>query len=152
MMTEQMKFIESQVKNTENEIKRVMDGLHSPITTIPGIGKVMGAVILGELGDISSFDNPSKIVAYASIDASVSQSGESASLNNKMSKRVSPYLRKALYQTATVAAFNDAKLSAFYQKKIAESKHHKTAIGAVERKLCYIIFAIPKDNRPYIER
>lgn len=152
MMIEQMKFIESQVKDTENEIKRVMDDLHSPITTIPGIGKVTGAVILGELGDISRFDNPSKIVAYAGIDASVSQSGESASLNNKMSKRGSPYLRKALYQAATVAAFNDTELSAFYQKKIAEGKHHKTAIGAVERKLCYIIFAILKDNRSYIKR
>lgn len=151
MMIEQMKFIESQVKDTENEIKRVMDDLNSPITTIPGIGKVTGAVILGELGDVSRFDSPSKIVAYAGIDASVSQSGESASLNNKMSKRGSPYLRKALYQAATVAAFNDTELSAFYQKKIAEGKHHKTAIGAVERKLCYIIFAILKDNRPYIK-
>ncbi len=152
MMIEQMKFIESQVKDTENEIKRVMDDLDSPITTIPGIGKITGAVILGELGDISRFDSPSKIVAYAGIDASVSQSGEFASTNNRMSKRGSPYLRKALFQAATVAAFNDTELSAFYKKKIAEGKHHKTAIGAVERKLCYIIFAILKDNRPYIKR
>ncbi len=152
MMIEQMKFIESQVKDTENEIKRVMDDLDSPITTIPGIGKITGAVILGELGDISRFDHPSKIVAYAGIDASVSQSGEFASTNNRMSKRGSPYLRKALFQAATVAAFNDAELSEFYKKKIAEGKHHKTAIGAVERKLCYIIFAILKDNRPYIKR
>lgn len=35
MMIEQMKFIESQIKDTENEIKRVMDDLNSPITTIP---------------------------------------------------------------------------------------------------------------------
>ena len=152
MMIEQMKFIESQVKDTENEIKRVMDDLNSPITSIPGIGKITGAVILGELGDISRFDHPSKIVAYAGIDASVSQSGEYASTNNRMSKRGSPYLRKALFQAATVAAFNDTELSAFYKKKIAEGKHHKTAIGAVERKLCYIIFAILKDNRPYIKR
>ncbi len=151
MMIEQMKFIESQVKDTENEIKRVMDDLNSPITSIPGIGKITGAVILGELGDISRFDHPSKIVAYAGIDASVSQSGEFASTNNRMSKRGSPYLRKALFQAATVAAFNDAELSEFYKKKIDEGKHHKTAIGAVERKLCYIIFAILKENRPYIK-
>ena len=151
MMIEQMKFIESQVKDTENEIKRVMDDLNSPITSIPGIGKITGAVILGELSDISRFDSPSKIVAYAGIDASVSQSGEFASTNNRMSKRGSPYLRKALFQAATVAAFNDTELSVFYKKKIAEGKHHKTAIGAVERKLCYIIFAILKENRPYIK-
>ena len=71
-----MKFIEAQVKDTEKEIGRIMDELQSPITTIPGIGTVTGAVILGELGDINRFDDPSKIVAYAGIDASVSQSGE----------------------------------------------------------------------------
>lgn len=152
MMLEQMKFIEAQVKDTEKEIGRIMDELQSPITTIPGIGTVNGAVILGELGDINRFDNPAKIVAYAGIDASVSQSGEFEAINNRMSKRGSPYLRKALYQAAFVAAFNDADLSSFYQKKIAEGKHHKTVIGAVERKLCYIIYAILKNNRPYISR
>ena len=34
-------------------------------TSIPGIGHVLGAVIISEFGDISRFDKPSKLVAYA---------------------------------------------------------------------------------------
>lgn len=151
-LLEQMKFIEQQVKDTEREIAALMDSIQSPITTITGIGPVLGAVILGEIGDISRFESPSKLVAYAGIDASVSQSGEFSSSNNRMSKRGSPYLRRALFQAALIAAFHDPDLMAFYQKKKAEGKHHATCVGAVSRKLCYIIFAILKENRPYVKR
>jgi len=149
LLIDQMTFIESQVKDTENEIKQILNALNSPITSIPGIGVVLGATILSEIGDINKFDDPSKLVAYAGIDASVSQSGQYESTHNVMSKRGSPYLRRALYQAALVASNKDPVLIAFYQKKMSEGKHHKTCIGAVSRKLCYIIYAVLKANRPY---
>lgn len=54
-MIEQLKFIESQIKETEREIKHIMDTLNSVILTIPGIGPINGATILGEIGDIQNF-------------------------------------------------------------------------------------------------
>ena len=150
LLIEQIRFIEAQVSDVEAEIKTVLDKLNSPITTIPGIGDVNAAVILGEIGDISRFSNASKLAAYAGIDASVSQSGDFQASNNRMSKRGSPYLRKALFQAALIAAFHDPVFSAFYQKKRSEGKHHLTAVGAVSRKLCNTIFAVLKNNTPYI--
>jgi len=155
MLIEQIKYIESQVADTESEIGRIMSGLASPITSIPGIGKTTGAVILAEIGDIGRFDSPAKLVAFAGIDATVRQSGEFEGTANHMSKRGSPYLRRALYQSALVAATGrnpDPVLNAFYKKKLAEGKHHSTCIGAVSRKLCYIIYTILKENRPYVVR
>lgn len=149
LLIEQITFIEAQVSDVEAEINVILDKINSPITTIPGIGSVTAAVILGEIGDISRFSNASKLAAYAGIDASVSQSGEYQSANNKMSKRGSPYLRKALFNAALIAAFHDPVFSAFYQKKRSEGKHHLTAIGAVARKLCNTIFAVLKYNTPY---
>lgn len=148
-LVEQIKLMENQVKEIESETEKIMKKMNSHITTIPGIGPVTGATILGEIGDISRFSNPAKLAAYAGIDVTVSQSGESCSTRNKMSKRGSPYLRKALFQAALVAAFHDPTFSAFYQKKCAEGKHHLTAIGAVARKLVNIIHAILKNNIPY---
>lgn len=149
LLIEQITFIEAQVADVEAEINVILDKINSPITTIPGIGSVTAAVILGEIGDISRFSNASKLAAYAGIDASVSQSGEYQSSSNKMSKRGSPYLRKALFNAALIAAFHDPVFSAFYQKKRSEGKHHLTAIGAVARKLCNTIFAVLKYNTPY---
>lgn len=149
LLLEQIKFIEAQVADVEAEIRLLLEKINSPITTIPGIGPVNGATILGEIGDISRFSTPAKLVAYAGIDASVSQSGMYQSTNNKMSKRGSPYLRNALFQAALVASNCDPTFKAFYQKKRMEGKHHLTAVGAVARKLCYTIHAILKNNCPY---
>jgi len=152
MLIEQIKYIESQVKDTEAEICAVMDKLNSPITTVPGVGKRLGAVILGEIGDIGRFDHASKLVAFAGIDSTVNQSGEFEASNSHVSKRGSPYLRRALYQAALVAAVGkkpDPVLSAFYRKKLSEGKHHGTCVIAVARKLCYIIYSVLKENRPF---
>jgi len=149
LLIQQIQFIEAQVADVEQEISVILKKLNSPILTIPGIGPVNGACILGEIGDISRFSNAAKLAAYAGIDATVSQSGEFQTTNNRMSKRGSPYLRKALFQAALVAAFHDPVFSAFYQKKRTEGKHHLTAIGAVARKLCNVMFAVLKNNRPY---
>ena len=151
-LIEQISFIEKQVKETETEIAGIMEKLDSPITTITGIGNVTGAAIISEIGDISKFDSPRKLVAFAGLDATVTQSGEFEAAHNVMSKRGSPYLRKAIFQAALVAAFKDLVLSAYYQKKRAEGKHHLTCIGAVARKMCNIIYAVVKNNQSYVPK
>ena len=151
-LIEQISFIENQVKETESEISNIMRKLDSPITTITGIGNVTGAAIISEIGDISKFDNPRKLVAFAGLDATVTQSGEFEASHNVMSKRGSPYLRKAIFQAALIASFHDPVLSVYYQKKKAEGKHHLTCVGAVARKMCNIIYAVLKNYQPYVPK
>jgi transposase len=97
LLIEQIRFIEAQVSDVETEIESILGKLNSPITTIPGIGAVTGATILSEIGDINRFSNPSKLVAFSGIDASVVQSGENSG-TYKMSKRGSPYISQGSYQ------------------------------------------------------
>jgi transposase len=149
LLIEQINFIEQQVIDVESQMFELLEKINSPITTIPGVGDVTAATILGEIGDINRFSNASKLVAYAVIDASVSQSGEYESTNNRMSKRGSPYLRKALFRAAFIASNHDPVFKAYYQKKRREGKHHNVAVGAVARKLCHTIYAVLKNNVPY---
>lgn len=149
MLIEQISFIQNQVLDVEKEIEILLKKLNSPITIIPGIGSVNAATILGEIGDIKRFSNPSKLVAYAGLDASISQSGEFECTSNHMTKRGSPYLRRALFQSALRAEFYDPVFSDYYHKKISEGKHHLVATNAVARKLCHTIFAVLTKNEPY---
>ena len=151
-LLEQINFIEDQIEQLDTEISAYMSKTNSFITTIPGIGPVLGAVILSEVGEISRFEDGKKLVAYAGIDASVSQSGNFEGTHMHMSKRGSPYLRRALHTAAVVAAFHDPELSAYYQRLRQRGKHHEVAIGAIARKLCYIIFGVLSENRPYEHR
>lgn len=148
MLIEQISFIETQVESIEEEISTIMTKLNSPITTIPGIGPVIGTTILGELGDISRFSNASKIVAYAGLDSVVSQSGNYEAKSMSISKRGSSYLRKVLFQAALIAEFCDPVFQ-IITRKIAQGKYHLVATNAVARKLCYTIFAVLTKNEAY---
>lgn len=68
--------LDAEIEEIETEIQAMMDELHSPITTIPGIGCRMGAMILAEVGDFSRFESPDKLLAYAGLSPSTYQSGQ----------------------------------------------------------------------------
>ena len=51
----QIELIESQLTELETVIEAAVDELDSVIMTVPGIGKLNGAMILGEIGDIKRF-------------------------------------------------------------------------------------------------
>ncbi|GHV31236.1 IS110 family transposase [Clostridia bacterium] len=148
-LLEQITFLENQIKELEEQIALLLKQIGSYITTIPGIGDTLGAIILSEIGDITRFDAPGKLVAFAGLDVKINQSGEFTGTNGKISKRGSPYLRRAIWLAASRAAFCDPILSKYYQSLKARGKHHMTAIGAISRKLCNIIFTILRENRPY---
>ena len=86
---------------------------------------------------------------YSRLSRFQTQLGEYEATINRMSKRGSPYLRKALFQSALRAEFCDPVFSAYYKKKITEDKHHLVATNAVARKLCHTIFAVLTKNEPY---
>ena len=151
-MVEQLEFVEGQITLWDQQIEAYMAKLDSPVTTIPGVGPVYGAVILSELGDIHRFPSAKQIVSYAGIDAQVHESGEFKGDQTHMSKRGSPYLRRAIWGAAFVASWADPQLKTYYQNLRARGKPHRVAVGAVARKLCYIIFAVLSENRPYEAR
>lgn len=148
-LTEQLEFLEEQIEELEEHISVLLKQTGSYITTIPGIGDTLGAIILSEIGDIHRFDAPGKLVAFAGLDVKVTQSGEFTGTRQKISKRGSPYLRRAIWLAANRAAFCDPILSEYYQGLRARGKHHLTAIGAVSRKLCNTIYIILKEDRPW---
>jgi transposase len=82
----QISFIESQLKELDNEISNMLKELNSEITTITGIGDVLGTCILSEIGDISRFEKASQLVAFAGLDVAVKQSGEFTGTEMKITK------------------------------------------------------------------
>ncbi len=146
----QIEFMENQLSDVDAEMEKLLSqSEYAVITTISGIGPMLGSVIVSEIGDINRFENSSKLVAYAGLDASVKQSGEFNSSKNKISKRGSPYLRRALWMAAFMSLQCDPALYDYYSKLRARGKTHRCATTAVARKLCIIVWAIMKSKKPY---
>ena len=99
---------------------------------------------------MSRFERASTIVAFAGCDPSVFESGEYEGSQAHLSKRGSPYLRWYLWLAADRARRFDPVLRDYYLKKRSEGKCHRVAISAVVRKLCSIVFAVLKDDKPYV--
>ena len=141
--------LDAEIEEIEAAIQSIMDELHSPITTIPGIGCRMGAMILAEIGDFSRFDSADKLLAYAGMSPSTYQSGQLKNCYPHMEKRGSRYLRYALYNAAKYVCHWDPTFAAYLAKKRAEGKHYNIALSHAAKKLVRLIFALEKSRQTY---
>lgn len=139
------------IDEIEAEISKMMDKIASPITTIPGIGNNMGAMIISEIGDFSRFSSPDKILAYAGYSPSTYQSGKLDNCYAHMEKRGSRYLRYALFQATQRVCHLDSTFSAYLAKKRAEGKHYYVAISHAVKKLVGVIFHLEKTKQAFLK-
>ena len=149
MFLEQILSLTAQADSLEKQISVFFQEFNNPLTSIPGVGTILAATILSEIGDITRFSSADKLLAYAGLDPSVKQSGEFKSNQNRMSKRGSPYLRRAIWLASTVAVHRDPMFQTYYEKKISEGLHYINVIGHVSRKMTAVIFAVLRDGQPY---
>lgn len=141
--------LDREVEEVEAEIQKIMELIQSPITTIPGVGFRMGAMILAEVGDFSRFDSPDKVLAFAGLSPSTYQSGQLNNCYAHMEKRGSRYLRFALYNATKYVCLWDPTFRAYLAMKRAEGKHYNVALSHAAKKLVRLIYALEKSRHPY---
>ncbi len=141
--------LDAEINEIESVIQGIMAELRSPITTIPGLGPRMGAMILAEVGDFSRFDSPDKLLAYAGLSPSTYQSGQVTGSHSHMEKRGSKYLRFAIFNAAKYVCHWDPIFAAYLAKKRAEGKHYNVAVSHAAKKLVRLIYALEKSGQPY---
>ncbi len=141
--------LDAEIAEVENEIQAIMEALHSPITTIPGMGFRMAAMILAEVGDFSRFDSPDKLLAFAGMSPSTYQSGQLTNCYAHMEKRGSRYLRFALYNATKYVCHWEPTFAAYLAKKRSEGKHYNVALSHAAKKLVRLIYVMEKSGQPY---
>ena len=125
------------------------------IETFKGAGFLSAVSIMGEIGDFSAFSKPKQLFAYFGLDPAVKQSGKFEGTKVQMSKRDSAIARRVIHtltlQTISISRNGEAKnpvLREYYLNKCG-SKPKLVAMGAVSHKVCNMIFAILRDNKPF---
>ena len=142
--------LDAEIEEIEEQIQYIMDELHSPMTTIPGMGFRVAAMILAEVGDFTRFNSPDKLLAYAGMSPSTYQSGQLKNCYPHMEKRGPRYLRYALFNAAKYVCHWDSTFAAYLAKKRAEGKHYNVAISHAAKKLVRLIFAMERSQKPYL--
>lgn len=68
---EQILSLTEQAAAIEKQIASLLKKFDTQLTSIPGVGIVLAATILSEIGDISRFSSADKLLAYAGLDPAV---------------------------------------------------------------------------------
>jgi len=148
-LLQQITFLEKQVAAVERQAETLMTTTEQHLTDIKGISAVLAASLLAEIGDVSRFSRLESLVAYAGIDPTVFSSGEFTASQCHMSKRGSPYLRRALWLAAVSASQWNPDLQAYLHRRLEEGKPYRVIMGAIARKLLARIYVTLKQNRSY---
>jgi len=129
-----------QMESLEKEITKIIDEHFSNILTVPGVGHI------GEIGDINRFKSPSALVAYSGLDPIIYESGKFQAKNVSISKRGSRYLRTGFFTATKISIINpnieNNKFRDKYMKKIAQGKHHNSAICHATKNMINTIFSL----------
>lgn len=138
-----------QRRQVERYIKKAMDEQQSYAMTIPGIGYVTGATILGMYGDMTRFKNRDAVAAYAGLDPVVSQSGKMAYRYGHISRRGNKYLRTSLLNAALISKIHNPVIRHKYHELRSKRKSHWTAIMACSRKLAQLVYTVEKNKKKF---
>ena len=117
------------------------------LNSIPGVGPILGMTIMLETGTIHRFHDAGNYASYCRcVKSEKISNGKRKGAGN--SKNGNKYLSWAFLEAAVKAARFDAKIKAYYQRKMAKS-HHFVALKAVANKLAKASYYILRDQVPF---
>lgn len=127
------------------ELKRAQNLL----VTIPGIGCLTAAKLLGEIRAILDFESARQLAAYAGLTPRNFVSGSSVHNKTCLAKTGNANLRKALYMPAIVAKKRNPIIHTFCARLSQSGLRPMQIIGAAMRKLLHLVFGVLKTGRPF---
>ncbi|GAA2460032.1 hypothetical protein GCM10010191_95540 [Actinomadura vinacea] len=98
------------------------------LPSVPGIGPILGAQILGRLGDPNRFTSLAGVRAFSGLVPRLDSSGVNGQ-HTGLTKSGDACLREALFMAADHARRADPSLAAKYHRlMVTEGKHHNSAL------------------------
>lgn len=148
---------------TLNELKEKMIELakQSPyfkiFNSFYGIGEVLAAELLGELGDITRFDSHKQLIAFCGLDPTIIQSGKSINVHGAISKRGDKYARWILFNISQMVVklghqCPEHPVYNYYLMKKAEGKHYYESLTACSTKILRMLYSMCKNNKTFLEK
>jgi transposase len=101
------------------------------LRTLPGVGDILGATIAAEIGDITRFATPGRLVSYTGLCPRVYQSGHK-DRRGPISKTGPAQLRWALIEATTHACRHPAFAARYQRTKTRLGRHRGARIARVQ--------------------
>jgi transposase len=118
------------------------------ITSLPGMGTILGSEFLVCVGDLSAFESADKLAAYAGLVPAAHDSGKRTG-NDRRMRGGNKVLKRAFYQSAFASLRSSPTSRAFYDRKRKEGKRHTQALIALARRRVNVLWAMLRDGTTF---
>jgi len=141
----QLDHLHAEIKRLETRMREVIDtsDTHRLLVSLPGVGRILAAVIATEIGTINRFPRAEQFASYAGVTPRVHSSGGKTHYGPLRSD-VNRYLKFAFIEAANAVSLHATRkparhVSRLYMR-IKRKKGHPKAVGAVARHLAEATF------------
>jgi transposase len=121
------------------------------LTSLPGMGPILGAEFLVAVGDIRAFESAERLAAYAGLVPAARDSGKRVG-NNKRMRGGNKVLKRVFYQSAFASLRSAPDSRVFYDRKRSEGKRHTQALIALARRRVNVLWAMLRDGTTFESR
>ncbi|MGC4982600.1 IS110 family transposase [Streptomyces sp. DT193] len=119
------------------------------ITSMPGLGVILGAEFLAATGgDMSLFGTPDRLAGFGGV-APVPRDSGKISGNLRRPRRYNRRLQRVFYISALFSIRHCEESRRFYDRKRSEGKRHIQAVLALARRRVNVLWALLRDGRTY---
>ena len=147
----------SQIKQLETAMEKIVASDeqlrrdYAIVQSIPGVGPITAALVLGELGDLRRFKNSRQLAAFAGLSPRQHVSGSSVHKATRMCRQGNRSVRTILFLSGMyhTRKAGGTTLSNFYQRMVRQGKAPMSALGAVMRKLLLLMRTLLIENRMF---
>jgi len=119
--------------------------------SIKGVGLQTAASLYAYTKGFTMFENAKQLACYCGVVPFSKSSGTSVRFKPGVSPFANRKLKSLLHLCAMSALRWDKEIKAYYERKIVEGKNKMSIINAIRNKLLLRIFAVIRDQRPYVE-
>lgn len=137
-LVEDVRVLDARIKEVEKLIKTAVIESGTSLTQVCGIGYILAAQIIGEVGDIRRFASRDHFASYSGIAPVDDSSGDTD--RKRMSRRGNRHLNYCVHIVALVHRQHDPLGKAYYDKKIADGKGEIRAMRAMKRRVSDVVY------------
>ena len=130
--------LEQRIAAVEARIKAAVAQSNTSLLELFGVGPVLAARFLGEVGDIRRFPSKHHFAAHTGTAPLEASSGQV--IRHRLSRAGDRKLNHALYMMAMVQVRRPSAGQAYYRRKLAEGKSPKEALRCLKRRLSDAVY------------
>jgi hypothetical protein len=130
--------LEQRIAAVEARIKTAVAQANTSLVELLGVGPVLAATFLGEVGDVGRFPSRHHFAAHTGTAPLEASSGQV--VRHRLSRAGDRKLNHALYMMAMVQVRRPSAGQAYYQRKLAEGKSPKEALRCLKRRLSDAVY------------